>query len=170
MQACAILGKFEETRDSLNAYVVFRTEEQAQTVLKLDGTVWKEKHLRVDTAIPSPPASFKRTVFVGSLPFTVNDEEVWQLFSGKMENGDKDITSVRLVRDKVTNLGKVRGDAGRHACGAGRACCAGRVPVLRMCRAEPLTRTPSAPVCVLSVGVRASATSCCLTGLRSRLP
>jgi len=107
-RACAITGKFEDGRDSLNAYVVMFEAEKAQELLKLDGTVWKERHLRVDTAIPSPPASFKRTVFVGGLPFDVNDEEVWALFSEKLEGGDKDIASVRLIRDKATNVGKVR--------------------------------------------------------------
>jgi len=108
VQTCAILNKFDDGRDSANAYVVFIDEDSAKAVLKLDGTVWNGKHLRVDTAIPSEPASYKRTVFLGSLPFDVNDEEIWTLFASKMEGGDTNIASVRLVRDKVTNVGKVR--------------------------------------------------------------
>ena len=43
----------------------------------------------------------KRCVFVGNLPFDVQDEELWTHFE---RCGD--IEFVRIVRDKKTNIGK----------------------------------------------------------------
>jgi len=43
----------------------------------------------------------KRSVFVGNLPFDVQDEDVWNTFERCGE-----IEFVRIVRDKKTNVGK----------------------------------------------------------------
>jgi nucleolar protein 12 len=43
----------------------------------------------------------KQTIFIGNLPFNVQDEKVYHFFS---ECGD--IQYVRMIRDKITNVGK----------------------------------------------------------------
>ncbi|KAL3215268.1 hypothetical protein MRX96_006543 [Rhipicephalus microplus] len=50
---------------------------------------------------PKSQVSEKQTVFVGNLAHEVQDEELWKLFA---ECGD--VVAVRLVRDKVTGMGK----------------------------------------------------------------
>eukprot|EP01134_Creolimax_fragrantissima_P002843 CFRG2843T1 len=92
-------------RTSMNAYVVYKTEEGVQTCitnakgLKLDG-----HHLRVDV-VGDGTKKFtndtKSTVFVGGLPLNVEDEMLYTHFGqcGTVE-------SVRIIRDKATGIGK----------------------------------------------------------------
>ena len=93
--------KLHDARDSLNAYVVFKTEADALAAASLNGTVFLEKHLRVDVAGNKAEVSRKKAVFIGNLPFDINDEDVWRHFG---EAGQ--VTNVRLIRDSTTNIGK----------------------------------------------------------------
>lgn len=85
----------------LSAYVVFEKEEQAHAALAFHGHEIGGKHVRVDMAGSSTKKDPKRSVFVGNLTFTANEEAVRQFFSSCGE-----VDNVRLVRDKKTNLGK----------------------------------------------------------------
>ena len=70
-------------------------------VKALNGSMWEGKHLRVDSVGNPGVRDHKRCVFVGNLPFDVQDEDVWNTFERCGE-----IEFVRIVRDKKTNIGK----------------------------------------------------------------
>lgn len=95
--------------DSVNAYVVFKTNEDDQCVLKalaMNGRQIDGHHIRVDRA-QQPHAkkttltSRKKSVFVGNLRFDVRDDDLINHFK---KIGPVDY--VRLVRDKGFGLGK----------------------------------------------------------------
>lgn len=89
-------------KQTVNAYIVFKAKEAVKEALNLNGSVLFGNHIRVDcVGAPKSQVSEKQTVFVGNLAHEIQDEEVWQLFA---ECGD--VAAVRLVRDKVTGMGK----------------------------------------------------------------
>lgn len=93
-----------ETRDSVNAYVVYKTREDSRAAAsKLNATVFDNLHLRVDHVTHPAPKDNKRTVFVGNLDFDENEETLWKHFNKHTGN---DTESVRIVRDAKTNIGK----------------------------------------------------------------
>jgi nucleolar protein 12 len=98
----AIVSKsLQPARDTLNAYIVFNQPDIAtEFAEKANGTLFLDKHLRVDLA-SSEKKDTKRTIFVGNLPYDVKEETLWSLFSdcGELDN-------VRVVRDKRTSMGK----------------------------------------------------------------
>lgn len=92
------------TRDTVNAYVVFKDKEPSnQAAKKLNATVFDHHHLRVDHVAHPAPKDNKRTIFVGNLDFEEAEETLWRYFNSKV---DDDVESVRVVRDSKTNLGK----------------------------------------------------------------
>lgn len=99
----AIKKEFHAERSSINAYVVFKTPEAAKASLEANGSVFHEHHLRVDMASNSTKPQFdsRKSVFVGNMPFSAEEEELWELFSscGKIE-------STRIVRDPITAVSK----------------------------------------------------------------
>ncbi|KAI7825888.1 hypothetical protein BX661DRAFT_184351 [Kickxella alabastrina] len=96
-----IQGKFHSARQSCNAYVEYTSEESATKALELNGTVFQEKHLRIDLASNAKAHDSKRSIFVGNLDFAAQEEELWTHFGtcGTVEN-------VRIIRDARTNIGK----------------------------------------------------------------
>ena len=88
---------------SFNAYVVFSSEAAAQDSLSLNGSVLEGRHLRVDmaTAKEDTLQSAQNSVFVGNLPFSVDEEKLREVFSvcGEVE-------SVRVIRDSKSGVGK----------------------------------------------------------------
>ncbi|KAI7875173.1 RNA-binding domain-containing protein [Lichtheimia hyalospora FSU 10163] len=100
-KAAFITKKFHDQRSVTNAYIVYKSKESADKALAMNGQVFMEKHLRVDNAANPKPHDRKRSVFVGSLPFDAEEEELWEFFAdcGAIDN-------VRLIRDKKTNIGK----------------------------------------------------------------
>ncbi|KAL6074983.1 RNA-binding protein 34 [Balamuthia mandrillaris] len=118
-KASFIQESFHPKRDTCNAYVVFKEKESvAKAVALLHNHEVEGKHLRVDYATPPVAAAAaaggtaaaaaarnmfdnKLSVFVGNLPFDMEEEALRQHFAdcGEIEN-------VRLIRDKDTNLGK----------------------------------------------------------------
>lgn len=117
----------DSTTKSTNAYAVYSTPLAAkEAVIKLNGTVVLDRHLRVDGLAHPAKVDHRRCVFVGNLTFVddetkineVADEEnqkpirkgkepadaeegLWRLFSkaGSVE-------SVRVIRDRLTRVGK----------------------------------------------------------------
>ena len=68
----------------------------------LNGHVFHFKHLRVDGLQSNAEKhNTQSTVFVGNLDFTISDEVLYETF---LTAGS--IRAVRVVRDKVTNVGK----------------------------------------------------------------
>ncbi|CAM6098278.1 unnamed protein product [Calypogeia fissa] len=113
-KAAVITGQLNESRSSLNGYVVFHKEESAKAALAHNMTEFHGKHIRVDMAT-APRKGDKigesgieydrsRSIFVGNLPFDVEDEEVYSLFQGKTP--DLEVEAVRIVRDPQTSIGK----------------------------------------------------------------
>ncbi|KAJ9707204.1 hypothetical protein PVL29_002277 [Vitis rotundifolia] len=110
-----ISKKINDSLDSVHAYIVFKTEESAQTSLSHNMSVIGGNHIRVDRACPprkklkgENDASLydnKRTVFVGNLPFDVKAEEIYQLFCG-IDSLESSIEAVRVVRNPHTSVGK----------------------------------------------------------------
>ncbi|KAJ3300249.1 Nucleolar protein 12 [Borealophlyctis nickersoniae] len=101
-KAAFINKQFHPERDSLNAYIVFKEKESVEKALAENGTLFMEKHIRVDKeGEEKDKHDVKRSVFVGNLTFDLDDEALWSFFS---ECGD--IEYVRIIRDKATNLGK----------------------------------------------------------------
>lgn len=94
--------QFHEDRDSVNAYVVMESEEEAKLAAsKENATVFEGKHIRVDVAAADRRNDTKKSVFIGNLSLNIKDEAVWDFFSTCGP-----ITNVRIVRDKKTTLGK----------------------------------------------------------------
>lgn len=96
--------KFDEKRDSLNSYIVYKNKNVKklnQLIKVLNGTVFENHHLRVDSITHPAEHDKKRSIFVGNLDFEENEESLWKHFSqiGKIEY-------VRIIRDSKTNMGK----------------------------------------------------------------
>ncbi|KAL8564291.1 hypothetical protein ACOMHN_050902 [Nucella lapillus] len=96
-----ITKEFHEKRNNISAYVCFKEEEAAKKAVSLNGYLMDGLHLRVDSSKPELKNLNKRSVFVGNLPFAIEEESIRQHFEdcGEIEN-------VRVVRDRKTNLGK----------------------------------------------------------------
>lgn len=92
---------FHEDRDSVNAYIVMETEEGAKGCLAENSSLFEGKHIRVDLAAKDRKNDTKKSVFIGNLPFNISEEIVWEFFGTCGQ-----VTNVRLVRDRKTNLGK----------------------------------------------------------------
>ncbi|CAG8686350.1 1425_t:CDS:2, partial [Ambispora leptoticha] len=90
------LGKLHPERDILNAYIVYQEKESAIKALTMNAQLFLGKHLRVDSTYDR-----KRTIFIGALAFDAQEEQLWHHFKDCGE-----IESVRIVRDKKTNVGK----------------------------------------------------------------
>ncbi|CAF0952938.1 unnamed protein product [Didymodactylos carnosus] len=102
-----IRKQFHPSQKSLTAFIRFSHDIEAQQATELNGQLFKTHHLRVDLASDKKDDDStkkhdnKRSIFIGSLPFDVNDDDVWSTF----ENCG-DIESVRIIRDKQTQIGK----------------------------------------------------------------
>ncbi|KAH8407161.1 hypothetical protein KR222_009559 [Zaprionus bogoriensis] len=92
---------------SLNAYVVMNSAEAAEKALALNGTEFKENHLRVTPAAKADGAAgasgnehtpneadVKRTIFVGNLKYSANEQKLREIFSSCGE-----IDYIRCLQD-----------------------------------------------------------------------
>ena len=107
-KASAIQGKYNPERDSKNAYVVFKTADFADDSLDLNGCVFQERHLRFDRADGASSRKkhdHKKSVFLGNLPFNVDEEQVHSFFAEGVSGGEKCIKGIRIVRDRGNNMG-----------------------------------------------------------------
>ncbi len=87
---------------TFNAYVVLSSTTDAENCLALNGTIFHGRHLRVDILAGKKNMHVnQRSVFIGNLPFSADEEKVREVFSicGDIEN-------VRIVRDPRTGIGK----------------------------------------------------------------
>ncbi|XP_013385011.1 RNA-binding protein 34 isoform X2 [Lingula anatina] len=98
----AVIKKdFHPNKKNINAYIVFEECEQAQNALKCNGEEVEGNHIRVDLSSAAKEHDNRRSIFLGNLPFDINEDEVWEEFEdcGIIEN-------VRIVRDGKTGIGK----------------------------------------------------------------
>ena len=92
--------EFHAERSSMNAYVVFTNKNDAESAIEARGSSFKDMHLRVDMAVKKEVDN-RLSVFVGNLPFNIQEEELREHF---IQCGDVD--DVRIIRDKKTGAGK----------------------------------------------------------------
>ncbi|XP_078592351.1 RNA-binding protein 34-like [Branchiostoma floridae x Branchiostoma japonicum] len=94
--------EIQEKKKNMNCYVVFTEEASAQAALRRNGTiVGGSHHIRVDLASNSKKFDHKLSIFVGNLPFDVEDDSVYEHFSQCGE-----VEGVRIIRDSKSGLGK----------------------------------------------------------------
>ncbi|CUS20764.1 LAQU0S01e14136g1_1 [Lachancea quebecensis] len=94
--------KLHKSRDSANAYVVYTEKAAVKAACQaLNGAVFHDHHLRVDSVAHPAQHDNKRSVFVGNLDFEEAEENLWKHFEKSGE-----IEYVRVVRDSKTNMGK----------------------------------------------------------------
>ncbi|KAM5145101.1 RNA-binding protein 34 isoform 5-T5 [Callospermophilus lateralis] len=97
----AIKRKIHPDQKNINAYIVFKDEIAATKALKRNGAQIADGfRIRVDLASETSSRD-KRSVFVGNLPFKVEESAVEEHF---WDCGS--IVAVRIVRDPVTGVGK----------------------------------------------------------------
>lgn len=89
------------TSSTINAYVVFIEEDDANKARALNGVLVGDRHIRVDLVTGENEHEHGRCVFVGGLPYSVDEEEVREVFT---RYGD--VESVRVVRERKTGTGK----------------------------------------------------------------
>ncbi|KAK9454171.1 hypothetical protein V1511DRAFT_502947 [Dipodascopsis uninucleata] len=97
-----IQQKLHDKRQSVNAYIVFDSEEGARNALASNGEIVLDHHLRVDSVAHPAKQDTKRSVFIGNLDFECNDEELWAHFDKNVG----EVEYVRIIRDSKTNVGK----------------------------------------------------------------
>ena len=108
-KASAIKGKYKEGRMTKNAYVVFKTVEFAEQAIELNGHLFEDNHLRVDRAgdgARHKKDKQKKSVFLGNLPFNVEEEQIHQFFARGVSGGVESIVNVRVIRDRGSNMVK----------------------------------------------------------------
>ncbi|QLL34049.1 hypothetical protein HG536_0F03740 [Torulaspora globosa] len=94
--------KLHKARGFVNAYIVYKKKQAVNKVCsRLNGQLFRLRHLRVDSVAHPAPHENKRSVFVGNLDFEEDDESLWAHF-----RSCGDIEYVRVVRDSRTNMGK----------------------------------------------------------------
>ncbi|KAM8956692.1 RNA-binding protein 34 [Lycaon pictus] len=97
----AIKRKIHPDQKYINAYVVFKDESSATKALKRNGAQIADGfRIRVDLASETSSRD-KRSVFVGNLPYKVEESAVEEHF---LDCGS--IVAVRIVRDRVTGVGR----------------------------------------------------------------
>lgn len=100
-KAAYINKELHEGRTAANAYVVFKSPEHVKKAVALNGTVFEEHHLRIDSVAHPAAHDNKRCIFVGNLDFDMDEEPLWRHFEDCGE-----IEYVRIIRDSATNVGK----------------------------------------------------------------
>lgn len=97
----AIKRKIHPDQKNINAYVVFKDQSAATKALERNGAhIADGFRIRVDLASETSSRD-KRSVFVGNLPYKVEEAAVEEHF---LDCGN--IVAVRIVRDQITGIGK----------------------------------------------------------------
>ncbi|KAG1692727.1 hypothetical protein DVH05_025204 [Phytophthora capsici] len=106
MKVCAIKKILTTAKDNCNAYVTFVEESSVDAALKLNGTTLVLKKIRVTRSEPVLDA--RRSIFVGNVPFKCTDDAMMQFFTKRLrtEEEPEPVESVRLIRDRESDLGK----------------------------------------------------------------
>ncbi|XP_050357474.1 uncharacterized protein LOC126778119 [Nymphalis io] len=97
-----IKNELHPDRSTVNVYVKYADTTSVDKALAANNTVLNDHHLRVSRSDTTGAAHDpKCSVFVGNIPFALEDETLRAKFE---KCGD--IESVRIIRDKKTNAGK----------------------------------------------------------------
>ena len=100
-RVAVITNNFHPDRSNVNAYVRFKEVESVEKSLKINGQEIEGHFLRVDKVDGENEANKKMSIFVGNLPFNLEEDEFRGHFSqcGQIE-------AVRLIRDSSSGVGK----------------------------------------------------------------
>ncbi|GIY82657.1 RNA-binding protein 34 [Caerostris darwini] len=101
--AC-IKNKFHTGQKHRIGFVVFKEEKDAANAETMNGTLISDHHIVVNRASAAgnkKQYDEKRSIFIGNLPFDVEDDAVWSAFA---ECGE--IEAVRIIRDRDSGVGK----------------------------------------------------------------
>ncbi|ENN79249.1 hypothetical protein YQE_04285, partial [Dendroctonus ponderosae] len=100
-KVAALKKEFHPDRNSVCAFIRFKESEDAKKAEAENGVLFYDHHLRVQFCESDAKPDESKAVFIGNLPFTAEDEELWDLFKicGP-------ISHVRIVRDGRTGIGK----------------------------------------------------------------
>lgn len=112
-KAAFVTKEFHPDRETMNAYIVYMNKEGSSNgrdsaisaAKSLNATTFMDHSLRVDALAASKTkdkGAARRSIFVGNLPYEVQEQTLWDFFSANAG----DVESVRVVRDRKTNLGK----------------------------------------------------------------
>ncbi|KAJ1066332.1 hypothetical protein K5549_003072 [Capra hircus] len=100
-RAAANRRKIHPDQKNINAYVVFKDESAATKALERNGAQFADGfRVRVDLATETSSRD-KRSIFVGNLPYKVEESAVEKHF---LACGN--VVAVRIVRDQVTGVGR----------------------------------------------------------------
>ncbi|KAJ1172230.1 hypothetical protein NDU88_004078 [Pleurodeles waltl] len=101
-RVAAIQRQVHPKRKSIHAYVVFKEEAAAGLAVARNGAqVEGGFNIRVDRASGSRSHDNRRSVFVGNLPYDIEDQVLRDHFE---ECGE--VVAVRVIRDRETGVGK----------------------------------------------------------------
>ncbi|TRY83873.1 hypothetical protein DNTS_030098, partial [Danionella cerebrum] len=101
-KVAAIQRKVHPKQQNINAYIVFKEEESAGSALKLNGEeIQTGFYIRVDRVSQNDKHDHKRSIFVGNLPYDIQELPLRDHFE---QCGN--IEAVRLVRDRDSGMGK----------------------------------------------------------------
>ncbi|XP_055491120.1 RNA-binding protein 34 isoform X1 [Leucoraja erinacea] len=97
-----IQRKVHPQRKNMNAYVVFRQSDAAVKALARNGCeIQTGFNIRVDLASNWNDHNHRRSIFLGNLPYDIQENDVRDHF---YECGE--VESVRIVRDRESGMGK----------------------------------------------------------------
>ncbi|CAF4839104.1 unnamed protein product [Pieris macdunnoughi] len=96
-----IKNELHPERTTVNVYVKYQKPESVEKALSANNTVLDGHHLRVTRSDITGTLDTKCSIFIGNLPFAIEDETLRAKFEKCGE-----IESVRIVRDEKTGAGK----------------------------------------------------------------
>lgn len=100
VRAKVIMKKHSSACKTKSIYLLFKDPNSAMRAVAANGTLLDGRHLHV-TMANHQDRDFRSTVFVGNLPFSADEEDLWKHF-----DGCGTIDYVRIVRDRFTQEGK----------------------------------------------------------------
>lgn len=94
--------KFHPKCKSINAYICFTERKAVPKAKSLNGTELDGLHIQVNEAnFKKKNVDHKKSAFVGNLPFDIHEQDLREHF---LDCGP--ISNVRVIRDKMTGVGK----------------------------------------------------------------
>ncbi|CAI9715113.1 RNA-binding protein 34 [Octopus vulgaris] len=94
--------KFHPKCKSINAYICFTERKAVPKAKSLNGTELDGLHIQVNEAkFKKKNIDHKKSAFVGNLPFDIHEQDLREHF---LDCGP--ISNVRVIRDKITGVGK----------------------------------------------------------------
>lgn len=79
-KVCVNQGKFGEQKGSFNAYIVFKNQNSVKASFAANNRLMGTRHLRIDSLNPTL-YNPRTSVFLGSLPFYTDEEELREHFA-----------------------------------------------------------------------------------------